>query len=325
MLIIFLLIAIILSGFVLVVGRFALIEYRRDRIPILTYHRIVSLEDLSQCKRDSYVVSESQFKKHMEFLREQGFTTIDLDDYLYFRKHINELPPKPVIITFDDGYENNYTYAYPILNAFGFKAVIYAVSDPDAEEFNTFEFPEHLLSPEQMKELSRNRISIQGHTKSHAHLIFLTDDKIREELEDCKNTLESVTNKQVIHLAIPYGSYDTRVFNIARKLGYKTIAVPGNGTINLATDPYHLRRFSIHTSTTVRELEHIVASPLYAIINRLYAAGHLIIRYTLGQKFEGRLKTLFARFGLDNPKSLIAIALAVLVMTCIYILFGYFY
>jgi peptidoglycan/xylan/chitin deacetylase (PgdA/CDA1 family) len=325
MLIFYFLISIILLGFVLAIGRFALIEYRRDRIPILTYHRIVSFENISLCKKESYVVSESQFKKHMEFLREQSFTTIDLDDYLYFRKHKNELPPKPVIITFDDGYENNYIYAFPILNAFGFKAVIYSVSDPDAKTFNAFEFPEHLLSPEQMRELSRNRISIQGHTKSHAHLKYLADDKIREELEDCKNTLESFTNKQVIHMAIPYGSYDKRVFNIARKLGYKTIAVPGNGTINLDTDPWHLRRFSIHNSTTVRELEHIVASPLYAIINRLYAAGHLIIRHTLGQEFEGRLKTLFARFGLDNPKSLIAIAFAVLVMTFIYILFGYFY
>jgi peptidoglycan/xylan/chitin deacetylase (PgdA/CDA1 family) len=137
--------------------------------------------------------------------------------------------------------------------------------------------------------------------------------------------LESVTCKPVVHLAIPYGSYDKRVFNIARKLGYKTIAVPVNGTINLATDPYHLRRFSVHNSTTVRELESIVSSPLYAIINRLYAAGHLIIRYTLGQKFEGRLKTLFARFGLDNPKRLMLIAFTVLALIFIYILSGYFF
>jgi peptidoglycan/xylan/chitin deacetylase (PgdA/CDA1 family) len=321
----FLLISIILSGIGFSLGRFAIIEYRRDRIPILTYHRIVSPENISLCKKESYVVSESNFKQHMGFLQEQGFTTIDLDDYLYFRQHKNELPPKPVIITFDDGYENNYLYAYPVLKSLGFKAVIYSVSDPDAKEFNMFEFPEHLLSPEQMRELSRNRISIQGHTKSHAYLKFLTDDKIREELEDCKNMLESVTTRQVIHLAIPYGSYDKRVFNIARKLGYKTIAVPGNGTINLDTDIYHLRRFSIHNSTTVRELEHIVASPLYAIVNRLYAAGHLIIRYTLGQKFEGRLKTLFARYGMDTPNRLAATAFAAFMLILIYILFWYFY
>ncbi len=97
------------------VGRLALLEFRRDRIPVLNYHRVVSDRDISRCARGAYVVSETEFEKQMCHLKDRGFTAIDLDDYLYYREHRSELPPKPIIITFDDGYENNYLYAYPAL------------------------------------------------------------------------------------------------------------------------------------------------------------------------------------------------------------------
>ncbi len=316
-----LIIGIILVGVAFFVGSSVLIEYRKDRIPVLNYHRVVSNDNLVLCNKAAYVVSEKTFNDQMQFLKDSGYTTIDLDDYLYYKDHRKELPQKPFIITFDDGYENNYLFAYPILKNLGCKAVIYSVSDPGTSFFNSFEIPERLLSPGQMKELSASGISIQSHTKTHPHLKNLSDDEIRAELKDCKDALEAITRKPVVHMAIPYGSYDKRLFKIARETGYKTLEVPGRGTINLDTDPYQLRRIAVHANTTIEELDKIVSSPAYAIMNRLYAAAHLTIRRTLGKEIEDRLKRLSAAFGLDNPARLITVALgALIIMLVLYFL-----
>ena len=316
-----LIIGIILVGVAFFVGSSVLIEYRKDRIPVLNYHRVVSNDNFVLCKKAAYVVSENAFNDQMQFLKDNGYTAIDLDDYLYYKDHRKELPQKPFIITFDDGYENNYLYAYPILIKLSYKAIIYSVSDPSTYFFKSFEIPERLLSPEQMRELSDNGISIQGHTSTHPRLKTLTDSEIRAELKTCKETLEAITGKPVIHMAIPYGSYDRRLFNIARELGYQTIEVPGRGTINLDTAPYRLRRIAIHSDTTIEELRKIVSSPLFAVVNRLYAAVHLAMRRTLGQNIEGKFKTAFAQLGLDNPIRFAKFAIGVLIVALILYVF----
>jgi len=281
------------------------LENRPDRIPVLNYHRIVPDKDIELCKKESYVVSESAFRDQMRFVHENGFMTIDLDDFLYYKANRAELPQRPLIITFDDGYENNYQYAYPVLKEYGFKAVIYSVADPTAPFFKEFEIPERLLSPEQMKEMSEHGISIQGHTTTHPHLKELSDDEIRRELQECKERLEAITGKPVVHMAIPYGSYDNRLFTIARQVGYKTLEIPGRGTVNLDSDPYHLGRMAVHSGTSMDEFEKMLFSPTYSVIGRLYAMAHLAGRRFMGKAVEDRIKKLCAVFGLDNPVRLV--------------------
>ncbi len=294
----------ILIGASLMIARFFMLEFRKDRIPILIYHRIVPDEDFLKCRKASYVVTLGNFTAQMNYLKVNGFVTIDLDDYLHFRQNPKRLPDKPVIITFDDGYENNYHYAYPVLKKYAFKAVIYAVADPHCPFFSSFELPERLLSPRQMKELCENGISIQGHTTTHPYLKYLTDDEIYQELKKCKDTLEHITGKPVIHMAVPYGSMDNRLLRIARDTGYKTVSVPGKGTINLDTDPFAIKRLSIHSTTNLGQFARLLNSPAYIVLQRIYAAGHLFVRRVFGQSFEKKLKVLFARFGLDDAEKL---------------------
>lgn len=286
------------------VARFAMLEFRSDRIPVLNYHRVVADRDVSRCTENAYVVSQTEFEKQMSHLHAQGFTAIDLDDYLRYRENRSELPRRPVIITLDDGYENNYHYAYPVLKKYRFKAVIYSISDPTAPFFNEFELPERLLSPAQMKELSDNGVSIQGHTHTHPYLKFETDVAIEREFATCRRTIEAITGRPVRHMAIPYGVFDRRVFAIAERTGYRTIQVPGRGTINLDTNPFHLRRLSVHEGTTLSQLDKMVSSRLNAVIHRLYAFGHLAIRNTVGHGVERRIRLMLAKVGLDSPEHL---------------------
>jgi peptidoglycan/xylan/chitin deacetylase (PgdA/CDA1 family) len=303
--------------------RYLILEYRRDRIPVLIYHRIVSDEDISRCRKSSYVVSATSFGQQMLFLKERGYTTMDLNDYLYYKEHPQQLPQKPVIISFDDGYENNYIHAYPVLKKHGFKAVVYSIADPASPIFPQFEIPERLMSPEQMKELSENGISIQGHTATHPHLKDLADADIYRELHDCRQRLEAITGKPVVHMAVPYGSMDGRLFSIAREAGYKTLSIPGKGTVNLATDPYDIKRLSIHSTTTMEQFARLVSSPAYIVLNRVYAASHLLIRRIFGQDFEKKLKIMFAQFGLDDAEKLAKIGFALVIVAALIFLLLY--
>jgi peptidoglycan/xylan/chitin deacetylase (PgdA/CDA1 family) len=297
-----------------VVARLATTEFRSDRIPVLNYHRVVADGDFYRCTENAYAVAESDFEKQMGHLHARGFTAIDLDDYLHYREKRSELPAKPIIITLDDGYENNYRYAYPAFKKYGFKAVIYSISDPEAPFFDDFELPERLLSPAQMKELSDNGVSIQAHTHTHPYLKFETDESIEHELATCKSTIEAITGRPVRHMAIPYGVFDRRVFAIAERTGYRTIQIPGRGTINLDTDPFRLRRLSVHDRTTLSQLDKMVSSRLNAMIHRLYAFGHLAIRNTVGHGVERRIRLLLAKAGLDNPEGLFRFGIGVVVV-----------
>lgn len=309
-------IAILIVATVMIV-KFFILEFRKDRIPVLIYHRIVTDSNLSRCKKASYVVSVGNFTQQMQYLKDSGYVAIDLDDYLYCRDNPQQLPAKPVIITFDDGYENNYYYAYPVLKKFGFKAVIYCVADAESSFFASFELPERLLAPQQMKELSENGISIQGHTTTHPHLKYLADEEIYCELKQCKDVLEGITGKPVIHMAVPYGSMDKRLLKIARETGYKTVSVPGKGTVNLDTDPFDIKRLSIHSTTNLAQFARLLSSPAYVILQRVYATGHLFVRHVFGQPFEKKLKLLFARFGLDDAEKLAKLAGVLVVLFAI--------
>ena len=298
---------------VAIVAHFARQEFRSDRIPIIIYHRIVADETIGRCHKSSYVISASNFAAQMQWLHDNGWTPIDLDDFLHYRQHPQDLPAKPLIISFDDGYENNYLYGLPILKKLGFKAVIYSVSDPASAFFNEFETPERLMSAQQMRAMTAAGITIQGHTATHPHLKELNDKQIETELRTCKSVLEQITDAPVLHMAIPFGSWDRRLRPIVQKCGYQTLAVPGKGTNNLKTPPLALRRLSIHRSTSLAEFEKILTSRWLAVINRIYAAMHLAIRYTIGQGVEKKIKKLFACIGLDNPVRLCALCILLLV------------
>jgi peptidoglycan/xylan/chitin deacetylase (PgdA/CDA1 family) len=306
---------------IFILARYFILENRRDRIPVIIYHRLVSDEDLMLCRKFSYVVSLSNFEQQMRYLKEEGYVPIDLNDYLFYKEHPHDLPEKPVIISFDDGYENNYRYAFPILKKYGFKAVIYSITDPDAPLFLQFELPEKLLSPEQMKELSDNGISIQGHTATHPYLKEIDEKGIYRELTECKEIIEKITGKPVVHMAVPYGSMDDRLFKIARDVGYKTLSIPGKGTINLASDPYDIKRLSVHNNTTIKQFSMLVGSPTYAVLNRIYAMSHLFIRKTFGRKFEKKLKVIFAQYGLDDAEKLAKIGIVAFIIIVFLYLF----
>ena len=160
------------------------------RVPVLNYHSVsdvpIGISILS--------VTTGNFEKQMKYLVDNGYTPI----------HLNEDPQevnKPVVITFDDGYADNYDCAYPILEKYNIKATIFVIT-------GSVDTPGYLTS-EQIK--SMELISFQSHTVSHRRLTELSDEEIVSELWESQVFLSRLTGKHVFALCYPVGKHSDRV------------------------------------------------------------------------------------------------------------------
>lgn len=205
-------------------------------LPILYYHAI---DDAIEGIEELFV-SPSEFEKQMSFLKQNNYTVITFDD-LGNLKNIK----KPVIITFDDGYEDNYTYAYPILKKYNFKATIFLVTN--------FIDNSSILKQSQIKEIA-GLINFQSHTLSHADLNKLKDEEIEKELSESKSIIENMTGTKVNTLAYPTGYYDQRVIDIAKKY-YKYAVVNGGGLYTEGDNNYELKRVYIPRNLDIKGFE----------------------------------------------------------------------
>lgn len=208
-------------------NKFKNVEKNEYGLPIITYHEI---DDKISGDKACFVKS-SEFSSEMEYLASKGYTTLTFDNIKDYHKFKN-----PIIITFDDGHRNVYTNAYPILKKYKFKAVIFIISKYiDREGY---------LTTNQIKEMS-DIISFQSHTANHVNLAKLSKEEIEKECSVSKKEIEGVTGKKVTILAYPYGQYDDRVIEIAKKY-YNYCATVKYGFNKSNDDPYSLKRIGGH-------------------------------------------------------------------------------
>lgn len=196
---------------------------RKKGIPILYYHAV---NDTIEGMEELYV-SPGEFEKQMSFLKERNYTVITFDEL-----HTADAVENPIIITFDDGYVDNYTHAYPILKKYGFKATIFICSDVIGKPA--------FLKEDQISEM-QDLINFQSHSITHPYLTELPDEKLEEELGESKKALETITGKEVKVLAYPYGHYDRRVINVAKKY-YQYAVVSGGGLYYKGDGNYEISR-----------------------------------------------------------------------------------
>lgn len=154
-----------------------------------------------------------------------------------------------MILTFDDGYRDNYTSAFPLLKKFGMTAVIFLVADPQLES-NAWDAAAGepwapLMTREQALEMSRAGIEIGSHTLTHPRLSDLSADRLAWELGESKRVLDSWLDAPVVSLAYPYGAVDERVKRAAQQAGYECAAATNSGPIRFGRDPFEIRRVQI--------------------------------------------------------------------------------
>ena len=160
-------------------------------------------------------VSSGQFEQQMLFLKNIRFNCLSLSepisDNLIDRRHFEN----NFILTFDDGYDDIYENAFPILKKFGFVATIFVIAQPVKGGNH------HYLSWQKLMELAKNNFAIGSHALTHSRLSNLNSKTIKYELQKSKNIIEDRLGQSVELLAYPYGDSNERVRAIAQECGYR--------------------------------------------------------------------------------------------------------
>ncbi|HWE26021.1 MAG TPA: polysaccharide deacetylase family protein, partial [Myxococcales bacterium] len=178
---------------------------RRPDVPIVTFHSVSTATD-------GFTVAEETFTKTLDALRGRGFHTVTFHDWLAHEDQKAALPVDPIILTFDDGYQDAYTTVLPALRAREMKAAFFVVTSfvGHDEAHRVVRQEEgtarrYLIWPE-VRALAAAGMEIGSHGLTHRRLLDLNADEARRELKDSKEQLEAVLGRPVEIFAYPYNS-----------------------------------------------------------------------------------------------------------------------
>jgi len=226
--------------------------YSLHGVPVLMYHSI-GVE-----KGNPIRMPKEQFETEMKYIKDSGYTTLTLKElYDYFENKV-PVPEKSIVITLDDGYEDNYTEAFPILKKYDLKATIFVVT-------STIDKNPNCLTSEQLKELDKTGIEIESHTLTHRDLDSLSYNDQYKELNDSKSFLENLLGRSIDYLAYPTGKYNENTVKAAKAAGYK-MAFTTNGRWSDKSDGIlTLDRVYISTFHSMSVFKDRLTNPNYKI------------------------------------------------------------
>jgi peptidoglycan/xylan/chitin deacetylase (PgdA/CDA1 family) len=219
------------------------------RVPVLMYHEIANPAET----RSRLAVSPAAFAAQLACLRDAGFNTMTAGGVSgVLARGEAELPERTVVLTFDDGYENFYSRAMPLLAQHGFTATLFVTSGwlEDAGMRSGVERPGQMLNLHQVAEAVNAGIEIGAHTRRHPHLDQLPERLVREELYASKAWLEDKLSIPVPGLAYPYGYFNASVRRVARETGYEYGFAVRNRLASTMSDPFSLERLTIRRAMT---------------------------------------------------------------------------
>jgi peptidoglycan/xylan/chitin deacetylase (PgdA/CDA1 family) len=218
-------------GALLIIIIFGWLVWPVNAVPILAYHQVGDIDD------DIYSITASQFEEQLAYLKKNGYHAISFEDLFNFYDGQGKLPTKPVIITFDDGYEDNYITALPILEKYNMSATVFIVPNLIGTE--------DYLSWQQVTEMQRRHTEIGSHTMSHIAMDEISEEQQRWEASESKTVLEQHMGKPIRFFAYPFGSFTTATERILKEAGYRGACTGITGLNDQRTDAYALRRINV--------------------------------------------------------------------------------
>ncbi len=185
------------------------------RIPILAYHKIENRREVG-----INVVSPGKFRQQLSLIRQMDFQTITFREVLA----ASPLPPKPLILTFDDAYESIYHHAYPLLREFGMKGVIFAIAGFIGRwnywDANLGGIRFRHMDENQLRELEAAGWEIGAHGVTHRALTRLNPPALRREIQGSRRILEPLCSGPLATFAYPFGLHSARVREAVREAGF---------------------------------------------------------------------------------------------------------
>ena len=213
--------------FVIVAAAVALSRWHAA--PIIMYHHV---SPDNTARPDT--VSPRRFEWQMAYLKANHFNVLSLSELVQAAREGKPLPRKSVAITFDDGYEDNYTHAFFVLKKYHFPATIFVISDV----INTPGF----LTTAQIKEMTAQGIEIGSHTRRHVYLPEIPKDQLADEITGSKRKLETELGIRINHFCYPSGGFNEGIKEIVRQSGYVSASTTNRGNDRSGRDVYELKR-----------------------------------------------------------------------------------
>ena len=209
-------------------------------VPVLNYHQFLEDCDSRLC------IPPALFDQQMNYLRENGFRAVTMDDLAGFLQYRKALPKKSVIITIDDGYRSAYDVAYPILKRYGYAATLFIYTDYVGVSNKA-------ITWDQLREMKADGFQIGSHTISHSDLTMKKEGESEEgylarmekELIDSKQIIDAELTQDTMAIAFPFGRYDESILALAQEAGYRLGFSVEKGGNPFFADPLCLKREQI--------------------------------------------------------------------------------
>lgn len=224
------------------------------RIPVLLYHYVEYVEDKSDTIRQSLNITPYAFEEQIKTFKDNGYTFLtasDVSDILDGRK---KMPKKPVVITFDDGYRDFYTDAFPILKKYQAKATAYIVP-------NFLDRPNYMFVSQVEEIIKSGLVEIGAHTLNHVYLKGIDAKIAKEEIAESKKELEKKFNIEVVSFAYPYGAFDQETEKLVKEAGFKTAVSTILGIAVSRENRYFIYRIRPGYNTRIQLTNYLKSIP----------------------------------------------------------------
>ncbi|MEU2063393.1 polysaccharide deacetylase family protein [Streptomyces sp. NPDC013455] len=247
-------------------------------VPVLMYHAVATAPNAAT--RALSVVPEA-FAEQMELIGGLGLTPVTTADLAAGWRGGRPLPARPVVITFDDGYEGVHRHALPVLARHGFPATLFVSTGWLRGTHDTGGGPDTMLDWRQVRELAAAGVEIGGHSHTHPQLDQLSDAELRAELLRCTRILAGELGTRPVSFAYPYGYSSRRVRQAVRAAGYAQALAVGNALARRGQGPYALRRVTVRRGTGAEEFERLLLGRAVARTfarERALTQGYALVR-----------------------------------------------
>jgi len=230
-----------------------MLAHRPVRIRVLLYHDVgLAVPGVTS----DLTVANQDFAQQVRWLSEHRYSTLRLQDFLEWKERGKVLPPKSILITLDDGYQGIAQNALPLLQQYGFTAVVFVVT---SRVGGTNQWDEEkglprstLISAEEIRTWSQRGIEFGSHSRTHTDLTRISGRDLENEIAGSRHELAAILGAPPIAFAYPGGSFDRTVQNRVReyfKLGFTSL----HGFNMSNTDPHAIRRTVVSPRDTIHD------------------------------------------------------------------------
>jgi peptidoglycan/xylan/chitin deacetylase (PgdA/CDA1 family) len=218
-------------------------------IPVLMYHMIGDVPD------NDAVLLESHFREQMQFLKDNGFHPITLQQLHEYMTEGKAVPVKPVVLTFDDGYPDTYSIVMPVMKEFGFPCTVF-IPTYDADQGTR-------LTWQQIQEMKDAGITIASHSYRHERLTELSAAAVEEDVQKSQEALKQRLGIDNEFFCYPYGRVNEAVEDVMKKHGVKLAVTMNPGWAKRGDNPYAVNRIWIGNAVDIENFEQRVTTEQY--------------------------------------------------------------